>query len=300
MSCSRGLGTSSKGAASAEWPLRRAAFVSARGDCAACNGGRLRCIVRRGGYQILRGQYALQEGGLGVDWYYARDGREIGPVDEGQIATLVRDGAIGLSTLVWHEGMGDWQPYGELGPQAAAPPVAGTAACAECGKSFAVDEMTEQGGAYVCDDCRPVHLRRLREAGAPARDFDYGGFWVRFAAKLLDSIIVSFIQAPFLIMQASNSAAYQALVFLMMWVFPFAYSVFFLGKFSATPGKMACGLKVLRPTGERISYLRALGRECAEILSALILLMGYVMAAFDDEKRALHDRICDTRVVHSR
>jgi uncharacterized RDD family membrane protein YckC len=29
------------------------------------------------------------------------------------------------------------------------------------------------------------------------------------------------------------------------------------------------------------------------------LFIGYLMAAFDDQKRALHDRICDTRVVRA-
>jgi len=72
---------------------------------------------------------------------------------------------------------------------------------------------------------------------------------------------------------------------------------YFLGKFSATPGKMALGLKVLRADGEMITYPRALGRFFAEFLSSVILAIGYIMAAFDEEKRALHDRICDTRVV---
>ncbi|HET6371045.1 MAG TPA: RDD family protein, partial [Nitrospiria bacterium] len=41
----------------------------------------------------------------------------------------------------------------------------------------------------------------------------------------------------------------------------------------------------------------ACGRYFAEILSGIILCIGYIMAAFDDEKRALHDRICGTRVI---
>jgi len=32
----------------------------------------------------------------------------------------------------------------------------------------------------------------------------------------------------------------------------------------------------------------------------MIFMAGYIMAALDDEKRALHDRICDTRVVYAR
>ena len=41
----------------------------------------------------------------------------------------------------------------------------------------------------------------------------------------------------------------------------------------------------------------AFGRHFAKYLSAMILLIGYIMAAFDDQRRTLHDRICETRVV---
>ncbi len=60
---------------------------------------------------------------------------------------------------------------------------------------------------------------------------------------------------------------------------------------------MALGLKVITADGDKVSYLKAFGRYFAEIVSGIILCIGYIMAAFDDEKRTLHDRICNTRVV---
>jgi uncharacterized RDD family membrane protein YckC len=60
---------------------------------------------------------------------------------------------------------------------------------------------------------------------------------------------------------------------------------------------MACKLKITLEDGSRISYLRAMGRHFAKYLSGMILLVGYIMAAFDDHRRTLHDRICETRVV---
>ena len=77
-----------------------------------------------------------------------------------------------------------------------------------------------------------------------------------------------------------------------------AYSIFFIGKYGATPGKMACKIKVVDATGAKIGYGRATGRFFAEILSGLIFYIGYIMVAFDDQKRALHDRICNTRVIY--
>jgi uncharacterized RDD family membrane protein YckC len=52
--------------------------------------------------------------------------------------------------------------------------------------------------------------------------------------------------------------------------------------------------------GQRISILRALGRELSKIISALILLIGYIMVAFTDRKRGLHDMIAGTLVAYRR
>jgi uncharacterized RDD family membrane protein YckC len=76
-----------------------------------------------------------------------------------------------------------------------------------------------------------------------------------------------------------------------------AYACFFILRWDATPGKMALGLKLVRSDGERLSAGRIIGRYFSEWLSAIILCIGYIMVAFDEEKRALHDRICDTRVI---
>ena len=244
-----------------------------------------------------------------MDWYYAKDDQQLGPIDQAQFDALVSEGAIGLSTLVWHQDLADWQPYGEVATQASpAPAAAGRASCAECGRSFPVDEMVSYSGSYVCAECKPIFFQRVREGVPLDQGFEYGGFWIRFGALIIDNIIVSVVQVPLVFLAAmaaasspeSAGAVYSLLSLLLTYVLPIGYTVFFLGKFAATPGKMACGLKVVRPAGERITYLRAFGRTLAEMLSALILFIGYIMAAFDDEKRTLHDRICDTRVVRTR
>jgi len=78
------------------------------------------------------------------------------------------------------------------------------------------------------------------------------------------------------------------------------YETFFIVKFGATPGKMAVGVKVVRPDGSGIQVGRAIGRYFSKMLSAMILYIGYIMAGFDSQKRALHDMICDTRVIKTR
>ena len=62
---------------------------------------------------------------------------------------------------------------------------------------------------------------------------------------------------------------------------------------------MACKIKVVTADGGRVSYARAFGRYFAKMLSAFTCMIGYIIAVFDNpQKRALHDHICNTRVVY--
>ncbi|MEP1273854.1 MAG: RDD family protein, partial [Marinomonas sp.] len=65
----------------------------------------------------------------------------------------------------------------------------------------------------------------------------------------------------------------------------------------ATLGKMALGIVVTDEAGGQISFLRATGRYFAKILSALILLIGFIMVAFTERKQGLHDMLASTLVV---
>ena len=247
-----------------------------------------------------------------MEWYYAEGEERMGPFDEEEFSGLVSAGRVNAETYVWNSEMGpDWVPYREIrSSRSSSTAVAGAGEriCVECGRPFPADEVIEYQGDFVCGECKPIFLQRLQEGGLQQGDFEYGGFLVRVGAKFLDGIITyvaSFaVMIPIGIMSATAGESSQMMVLLVSYVasfgIPLVYSVFFLGKFGATPGKMALGLKVVRSDGEPITYLRALGRYFAEILSSIILMIGYIMAAFDSEKRALHDHICDTRVIKTR
>jgi uncharacterized RDD family membrane protein YckC len=168
--------------------------------------------------------------------------------------------------------------------------------------------MIRFGHAWVCAACKPVFVQKLKEGVGVAGAMEYVGFWIRFGAKFVDGIVlfvinmsVGFAVGLMAGLVASPDSSVAVAVPMIMSVFQLfiaaAYTTWFVGKYGATPGKMACKIKVVTADGDRVSYARALGRHFSEMLSAMILLMGYVMAAFDDEKRTLHDRICNTRVV---
>jgi uncharacterized RDD family membrane protein YckC len=79
-----------------------------------------------------------------------------------------------------------------------------------------------------------------------------------------------------------------------------AYEAYFVSAKGGTIGKLALGLQIIRLDGSRLSMGQAAGRFFARWLSAVILYIGFIMAGFDPEKRALHDRICNTLVIYSR
>lgn len=67
-------------------------------------------------------------------WYYAREGRQLGPVEEDELRRLVMAGSVRGSDYVWTDGMADWQPADRVpGLIVAPPPGAGPAVAARAG-----------------------------------------------------------------------------------------------------------------------------------------------------------------------
>ena len=48
------------------------------------------------------------------EWYYAKDGQQLGPVSKEQVESFLADGTISGDSLVWKDGMGDWKPASEI------------------------------------------------------------------------------------------------------------------------------------------------------------------------------------------
>jgi uncharacterized RDD family membrane protein YckC len=140
----------------------------------------------------------------------------------------------------------------------------------------------------------------------------YGGFWIRFLAVLIDGILVALVTFPFsFLLRASIGMAGSAVRMPQMGILvvglitglAFSLTVGWLygaglesSTRQATLGKMALGLKVTDLTGRRISFARASGRHFAKIISGMTLYVGYIMAGFTDRHQALHDIIAGTLV----
>src|SRR5262245_29724181 len=103
-------------------------------------------------------------------WFYAIDGNQKGPVEEAALQSLVTAGTITAETLVWREGMAEWQPYGRIAAASAAaapdaPPrlAQPDVACSECGRVFPLDQTIRLGQRSVCPDCKGAALQKMRE-----------------------------------------------------------------------------------------------------------------------------------------
>jgi uncharacterized RDD family membrane protein YckC len=153
----------------------------------------------------------------------------------------------------------------------------------------------------------------------------YGGFWIRLLAGIIDVIIVALVMglvfaliiaifpdaAPILrpphhainnmMNQGAGNYQYSFNMddpyFIRSGIFLLYYAIMESSSMQATFGMKICGLKITDINGQRISFLRALGREIATYLSAIILLIGFFMIGWTQKKQGLHDMIASTLVV---
>jgi uncharacterized RDD family membrane protein YckC len=144
---------------------------------------------------------------------------------------------------------------------------------------------------------------------------EYGGFWIRVGAYLIDYIILQIASTVVMVVVMGSVGGFSAgsapddtvltgavlamyLVLLVgNWLY---YAILESSSWQGTVGKKALGLVVADGHGERISFGRATGRFFAKIISGLILLVGYMMVGWTERKQGLHDMIASTYVYKAR
>lgn len=139
----------------------------------------------------------------------------------------------------------------------------------------------------------------------------YAGFWIRLAAAIIDPLILFVVSSSLQTIlvgltlnidfepQARFSATYKGIIVLTSLVLPIFYEVCFVASsWMGTPGMKLLGIKIIDYDGNRISFGRSIIRYLSQILSGLILCIGYIMIAFDARKQGLHDKIAKTLVIY--
>ena len=164
--------------------------------------------------------------------------------------------------------------------------------CTSCGSG----NSSEAGSCTSCGV--PLHAPpsgreryAATEVPSEATSVEYMGFWIRFLASLIDSVIL-FIVALILGAITAGASPYIQLIINIL------YYVLFTGLRGQTPGKMVVGIQVLTREGEVPGIGRAILREViGKFVSGIVLLLGYIWVAFDPNKQGWHDKIAGTYVI---
>ena len=151
------------------------------------------------------------------------------------------------------------------------------------------------------------------QPAAPA-DVAYGGFCIRVVAYLIDGILLNIVfgiigaivGVSMIPVDPTNTdpmagmehmGRFQLVALVVTWLY---FALMESSPRGATVGKMVLGLRVVDEQGNRISFARATGRFFAKFISTIILMIGYLMVAFTERKRGLHDMIAGTLVIKNR
>ena len=244
-----------------------------------------------------------------ADYWVKRDGERLGPFDEARILGDYERGLLRPDDLLWAEGMKYWvpaedafaemrRPVGDSGPLELEP----------------FDSPVEDGGPEAQPMFPGESAREMAAHGEPAhrlaRDDGvyYAGFWVRLGAVMIDSVILSLLTfVVFLILEllsgwlgirlGFSDSKLDAYSIVISWLY---FAGLEGGEHNATIGKRVFHLQALHAddlTG--YGFFVGTARFTVSLLSALLLLIGYLMQPFTRRKQALHDLATGTVVVVS-
>lgn len=147
-----------------------------------------------------------------------------------------------------------------------------------------------------------------------SQDIQYGGFWRRTFAFLIDLIIIKLLN--FALIGSGVLASWKAmndlelsspsedLVFLLIGLFALTGIILFFSYFyyfnvkGQSPGKKMLGLKIVSRSGESPRPTQALTRSFGLFISFLFFF-GFLLVLVTKEKRAFHDFLAGTYVIQT-
>ena len=175
--------------------------------------------------------------------------------------------------------------------------------CQHCGSAIPRNAGAPPPSA-TAPTAHPAHPAHTGAIG------QYAGFWLRFAAIMIDGLIWSVVAGVvlallFAMLFASfmaGGAEVLAIVFFVVsylgvylgWFFYHAYCE--SSDWQGSIGKRVLGLYVTDTEGRRLTFGRAAGRNFSRIITNLTAGVGYIMAGFTVRKQALHDMVADCLV----
>ncbi len=130
------------------------------------------------------------------------------------------------------------------------------------------------------------------------------GLFRRLAAIFYDLLLLfallavatTLITLPFGMPEGGGLVAFQWFLFELI---PLLFFTGFWWRGGQTLGMRAWRLKVVREDGGPLTWVDALKRHLAALLSCLALGLGFVWILIDPERRAWHDRLSGTRLIRT-
>ena len=118
------------------------------------------------------------------------------------------------------------------------------------------------------------------------------GFWRRFAAALIDGILLGIVSGILrAILGTGGGYALGTLITI-------GYFVYFHGTTGQTPGNAALSIRVVgKDDGATIGYGRAFVRWLVSLVSGFVILIGYLWMLWDSEKQTWHDKAVNAVVI---
>lgn len=131
----------------------------------------------------------------------------------------------------------------------------------------------------------------------------YAGFWARFFASVLDSIIQLLLLIPLLYVLYGSVALSTpeidtGISGIFVQLLPMIWVILFWRFKSATPGKIMMGMSIVDArTGDTPGMPKLILRYLAYVISVIPCLLGFFWIAWDKRKQGFHDMIANTVVV---
>ncbi len=151
--------------------------------------------------------------------------------------------------------------------------------------------------------------------------YRFAGFWRRFVAFTVDTIIINIVFSFLGVIVATAFIMGSMSVDNLAWIadvtdparvtpislligacytiLMIAYFTYFHGIKGRTPGKMLMGLQVVSADGTPLDFGASFLRSVGYLVSSLLFTfpLGFIWAAFDKKKQAWHDKIAGTVVI---
>ena len=129
----------------------------------------------------------------------------------------------------------------------------------------------------------------------------YAGFGIRFAALIIDAVVLGVVVAILSLVNITSITDPSASGTIIQTLISFAYYIIFTATTGQTLGKMALGIRVVDANGGKLTIGKVILRETVgKFVSFVTLFIGFIIVRFDAMNQGFHDKIAASYVIKCR